>query len=114
VTSIETQICRGKMLRVQVDDLSVAYVRAGSGPALVLLHGFTHDSRVWRPQLEGLSNQFTVIARDAPGAGRSSDPSATFEIGGWADCLSRFLSAIGVASAHLLGVSWGGLLARGA
>jgi pimeloyl-ACP methyl ester carboxylesterase len=48
--------------RVKVGARSVAYRRAGSGPALVLLHGFTQDSRVWRPQLEGLSDEFTVIA----------------------------------------------------
>jgi hypothetical protein len=34
---------------------------------------------VWRPQLEGLSNQFTVTAWDAPEAGQSSDPSETSE-----------------------------------
>ncbi len=100
------------MLRAQVNSLSVAYVRAGSGTALVLLHGFTHDSRVWRPQLESLSNEFTVIAWDAPGAGQSSDPSETYEIDDWADCLAGFLTAVGVESAHLLGVSWGGLLAQ--
>lgn len=62
------------MLHAEVSGLSAAYQRTGGGPALVLLHGFTHDSRVWRPQLESLSDQFTVIARDAPGAGQSPDP----------------------------------------
>jgi pimeloyl-ACP methyl ester carboxylesterase len=50
------------MLHAEVKGLSVAYERAGDGPALVLLHGFTQDSRVWSPQLEGLSDQFTIIA----------------------------------------------------
>lgn len=68
------------MLRAKVNGLSVAYERTGNGPALILLHGFTHDSRVWRPQLESLSAQFTVIAWDAPGAGQSSDPWETFGI----------------------------------
>jgi pimeloyl-ACP methyl ester carboxylesterase len=40
----------------------------------MLLHGFTHDSREWRPQLQSLADQFTVIAWDAPGAGQSVDP----------------------------------------
>jgi pimeloyl-ACP methyl ester carboxylesterase len=100
------------MLRAEVNGLAVAYQRTGSGPPLALLHGFTHDSRVWRPQLESLSDQFTVIAWDAPGAGRSSDPSETYEIGDWADCLAGFLTGIGVESAHILGLSWGGLLAQ--
>ena len=92
--------------------LSVAYERAGDGPPLVLLHGFTHDSRVWRPQLESLSDQFTVIAWDAPGAGQSPDPPDSFDIGDWADCLSGFLDTMDVQSAHVLGLSWGGLLAQ--
>lgn len=58
------------MFRSKVNGLSVAFERTGEGPALVLLHGFTHDSHVWRPQTENLSAQFTVIAWDAPGAGQ--------------------------------------------
>ncbi len=100
------------MLRAEVKGLSIAYERAGDGPPLVLLHGFTQDSRVWRPQLEGLSDQLTVIAWDAPGAGRSSDPPAGFGIGDWADCLAGLLSAAEVPQAHILGLSWGGLLAQ--
>jgi pimeloyl-ACP methyl ester carboxylesterase len=100
------------MLRVDVDGLSVAHERTGDGPALVLLHGFTHDSRVWRPQLEGLADQFTVIAWDAPGAGQSSDPPETFGIVDWAECLAGFLDAVGIQRAHIIGLSWGGLLAQ--
>lgn len=96
----------------EVNGLSVAYARTGAGPALVLLHGFSHDSRVWRPQLEGLSDQFTVIAWDAPGAGQSPDPPATFGIRDWADCLAGLLDVAGVQQAHVLGCSWGGLLAQ--
>jgi len=103
---------RNEMLRVDVNGLSVGYLRTGEGPALVLLHGFTHDSRVWKPQLDSLSDQFTVIAWDAPGAGQSSDPQDTFGIGDWADCLAVFLDAVGVERAHVLGLSWGGLLAQ--
>jgi len=62
------------MLRAKVNGLSVAYERSGDGPALVLLHGFAVDSRMWRPQIESLLDKFTVIAWDAPGAGQSSDP----------------------------------------
>jgi pimeloyl-ACP methyl ester carboxylesterase len=100
------------MHRVEVGGLSVAYERAGDGPPLVLLHGFTHDSRAWRPQLQSLADQFTVIAWDAPGAGQSPDPPESFGIGDWADCLARFLDVVGVHSAHIVGLSWGGLLAQ--
>lgn len=71
------------MHRADVDGLTIAYRRLGEGPPLVLLHGFTQDSRVWRPQLEGLSDAFDVIAWDAPGAGRSSDPPERFGLEDW-------------------------------
>jgi pimeloyl-ACP methyl ester carboxylesterase len=100
------------MLRAEVNGLSVGYQRAGDGPALVLLHGLTHDSRVWRRQLESLSDQFTVIAWDAPGAGQSLDPAETFGTADWADCLAGFLDAVGVERAHVAGLSWGGFLAQ--
>jgi pimeloyl-ACP methyl ester carboxylesterase len=100
------------MLRAEVDGLSIAYERAGSGPALVLLHGFLFDSRAWRPQIESLSSDFTVIAWDAPGAGRSSDPPETFATADWADCLGGLLEVEGVGAAHILGLSWGGIVAQ--
>lgn len=79
---------------------------------VVVLHGFTHDSRVWRPQLESLSDRFTVIAWDAPSAGQSADPPETFQIADWADALAGLLDAARVESAHIVGLSWGGLLAQ--
>src|SRR5579859_4715859 len=100
------------MLRAEVNGFSITYERTGRGPVLVLLHGFLFDSRAWRPQLEGLAGHLTVIAWDAPGAGHSSDPSEPFGIGDWADCLAGFLDAARVQQAHILGLSWGGLLAQ--
>jgi len=101
------------MLRADIDGLSVAYARAGRGCALVLLHGFLFDSRAWRPQLEDLASEFTVLAWDAPGAGLSSDPpEPAFAIADWAGCLAGLLDAAGVERAHLVGLSWGGLLAQ--
>ena len=61
---------------VEVGGLRVAYERAGHGPPLVLLQGYVGDGpTTWRPQLDGLCDDFTVVAWDAPGAGRSSDPA---------------------------------------
>jgi pimeloyl-ACP methyl ester carboxylesterase len=100
------------MQHTVVDGISIGYQRAGSGPALVLLHGFSLDSRSWRPQIENFSDQFTVIAWDAPGAGQSQDPPETFGIRDWADSLAGVLDDAGVQRAHIVGLSWGGLLAQ--
>jgi pimeloyl-ACP methyl ester carboxylesterase len=98
--------------RVQVGQHSIAYRRAGSGAPLLLLHGFLCDSRVWRTQLDGLADDFDVIAWDAPGAGASSDPPPAFTIADWVACLIGFVDAIGVGRAHVVGLSWGGILAQ--
>lgn len=98
--------------KVRVGDLSIAYQRTGSGPAMVLLHGFILDSRSWRPQLEQLSDCFTVLAWDAPGAGLSDDPPDAFGMSDWADALAGVIAAAGISQAHIVGLSWGGLLAQ--
>jgi pimeloyl-ACP methyl ester carboxylesterase len=98
--------------RVDVGGRAIAYRRAGSGPPLVLLHGFLCDSRVWRRQLAELADEFDVVAWDAPGAGLSPDPPAGFALADWAICLAGFLEALGLGPAHIVGLSWGGLLAQ--
>ncbi len=74
---------------VRAKGLDIAYERAGGGPPLVFVHGAAEDGRVWRPQLTGLADEFTVIAWDEPGAGRSSDVPADFRLADYADCFSR-------------------------
>lgn len=96
---------------VEVGGLRVAYRRAGLGPPLVLLHGGLGDSREWRRQLEGLADEFTVLAWDAPGCGGSSDPPATFRLPDYADCLAGFIQALDLGRPHVGGLSWGGGLA---
>ena len=97
---------------VEVDGLRVAYSRTGRGPQLILLHGILSDSRAWQPQIDRLSEDFTVVAWDAPGAGQSSDPPESIGAGGYADCLANFIGALKLGSAHVLGLSWGGVLAQ--
>jgi pimeloyl-ACP methyl ester carboxylesterase len=98
--------------RVEVDGLKIAFERAGAGPPLVLLHGYVGDGpTTWRGQLDGLSDDFTVVAWDAPGAGGSSDPPEGFGLAGYADCLAGFVDRLGLGRPHLAGLSFGGILA---
>jgi len=97
---------------VDVGGHPVAYRQAGQGATLVVLHGFLCDSRCWRHQLTALSSEFRVVAWDAPGAGASSDPPEPFTMTDWADSLAAFLDVLDTRPAHLLGLSWGGVLAQ--
>ena len=82
----------GAQLRsVEVDGLSISYREAGSGPDLVLLHGFLSNSRCWSRQVASLKNCFRVVAWDAPGAGSSADPPDTFTTASYSHALARFL-----------------------
>ena len=99
------------MDQIEVEGLRIAYQRAGEGPPLILLHGGLSDSREWRRQLEGLSDEFTVVAWDAPGCGQSSDPPETFRLPEYADCLAAFVDALGLGRSHVLGLSFGAGLA---
>jgi pimeloyl-ACP methyl ester carboxylesterase len=96
--------------RICVAGLEVAYDSAGDGPPLVLVHGAAGDAREWRPQLAGLSDDFTVIAWDEPGARRSSDIPADFGLAGYAIALAALIETLG-APAHVCGLSWGGTVA---
>src|SRR6266436_10048780 len=58
----------------EVDGVTLHYLTAGHGPALILLHGYTQTSRMWRPIIPQLAEKFTVIAPDLPGIGDSSVP----------------------------------------
>jgi pimeloyl-ACP methyl ester carboxylesterase len=59
----------------RVDGVKLHYLTAGHGPALILLHGYTQTSRMWRPIIPLLAQKFTVIAPDLPGIGDSSIPA---------------------------------------
>lgn len=91
--------------------MRIAYERAGQGPPLVLVHGFVGDGRsTWARQLEALSDEFTVVAWDGPGAGRSADPPDWFRLADFADCLAGFVAALGLRRPHIAGLSFGGAM----
>ena len=96
---------------VRTNGLEVAYDRVGEGPPLVLVHGAAVDARMWQPQLAALADEFTVVAWDEPGAGRSSDVPADFGLADYADCLAALIDALELGPAHVAGLSWGGTVA---
>jgi pimeloyl-ACP methyl ester carboxylesterase len=89
------------MDEIEVQGHRIAYERKGEGPPLLLLHGWPTNSREWLRQIDALSDEFTVVAWDAPGAGRSSDPPETFRLADWADCLAAFVEALGLERPHV-------------
>ena len=98
-------------MHLEVGGLTIAYERAGSGPPVALAHGFVGDGRsTWGSQIDALADEFTVVAWDAPGAGRSADPPEGFGMDDYADCFAAFLRTLRIGPAHLVGFSFGGAM----
>ena len=89
----------------------ISYRENGSGPILLLMHGIGGNSRSWKSQLETLSNNFRVIAWDAPSYGKSAKRGASLEE--YTMAVIEFLDALSIASVNLLGHSMGGVVAQG-
>jgi pimeloyl-ACP methyl ester carboxylesterase len=66
---------------------------------------------MWGPQLDALADEFTVIAWDAPGCGGSFDPPPDFGSEGYADSLARFIGEQSLERPHVLGLSFGTIVA---
>src|SRR5687768_14977927 len=90
------------------DGLHLHVTHAGSGPPVVLLHGFTGSSASWATFAKAL-DRFSTIAIDLPGHGRSSAPSdpARYALPRFADDLAAVLDALHVDRAAVLGYSLG-------
>jgi pimeloyl-ACP methyl ester carboxylesterase len=97
---------------VRAGDAVFSHLEAGSGEALVLLHGIGSAAASFRFQLDRLSRRFRVIAWDAPGYGASTSLAMTHpEAGDYAAALHAGLGALGIVRCHLVGHSLGTLIA---
>jgi 2-hydroxy-6-oxonona-2,4-dienedioate hydrolase len=90
---------------------NLRYYDLGSGPSLVLIHGIGGDADDWAFCLQALSASHRVIALDLLGFGRSDKPAINYTIAGFVEVLERFLRALAIKHATLLGGSLGGWIA---
>jgi pimeloyl-ACP methyl ester carboxylesterase len=90
---------------------SVSYVKAGSGPLLMLIHGIAGSVENWREVIEPLSQRYTVVAPSLPGHGRSAPGAGDYSLGALATGLRDLLVALGYQRATLVGHSLGGGIA---
>jgi pimeloyl-ACP methyl ester carboxylesterase len=99
----------------EVDGARMRYLRAGSGPPLILLHGLMGYSFSWRYALPALAPYATVFAPDLPGAGFSDRPkNLDHSLRATALRVLRFADKLGIESFDLLGTSRGGAVAMAA
>jgi 2-succinyl-6-hydroxy-2,4-cyclohexadiene-1-carboxylate synthase len=84
--------------------------RSGSGPAVILLHGFTGSTHTWDALRPALSDRYTAVAIDITGHGDSDAPTdpARYSLTRFADDLRDILDKLGIVRASILGYSMGG------
>lgn len=96
---------------MELEGASLRYLRAGSGPALILLHGLMGYSFSWRFAMPALAPHATVFALDLPGAGFSSRTPVDHSMRATARRVLHFAENLGLSSFDLLGTSRGGAVA---
>ena len=101
------------MSHIEVNGLDYFYQVLGSGPPLLLLHGFTGSSANWLDILNPISDRFQVVLIDLPGHGRTASPSAPkhYIMENVSRDLVTILEALHLSAVNLLGYSMGGRLA---
>jgi pimeloyl-ACP methyl ester carboxylesterase len=91
--------------------MSLAHVRRGSGPPLVLIHGIGSQWQMWRPVLDRVGGEREVVAVDLPGFGDSPPLPGRPTVEALADAVGEFLDEIGLGGANAAGNSLGGAVA---
>jgi pimeloyl-ACP methyl ester carboxylesterase len=98
------------MPSASVNSTTLHYIESGSGPNVVLVHGFPLDARVWEKQVAAFSDRYRVITPDLRGFGKSPS-NVPFTIESLADDVHALLEEIGARPCVLGGISMGGYVA---
>jgi pimeloyl-ACP methyl ester carboxylesterase len=92
-----------KSSTAKIDGKKIHYLTAGQGPAVILLHGYTQTSRMWRPLIEKLKEKFIIIAPDLPGIGDSDIPKSGADMKRAAIRIHALAKSLGITKARVVG-----------
>lgn len=98
---------------VACETFRLFYDDIGQGDAIVWLHGFTLDHRMWRPQIEFFAPDYRLILPDARGHGRSGVTPSGYSRADRVEDLRVLIDALRIERFHLVGLSMGGSTAVG-
>jgi pimeloyl-ACP methyl ester carboxylesterase len=88
---------------VPVDGCTVSVTVGGSGPPVLLIHGYAESSRMWKPLAKVLAPDFTVIAPNLPGIGDSSIPATGIDMKTSAERIHAAVNALGYRQVRVVG-----------
>ena len=96
-------------MRATINQLNLAYTDEGSGPAVLLIHGFPLCRAMWQPQIAALVTAgFRVVAPDLRGFGESEAPTEGYSMEAFADDIAALMTYLGIGRAVVGGMSMGG------
>jgi pimeloyl-ACP methyl ester carboxylesterase len=101
----------GTVVQIEIDGFKIGYDLDGSGPPVVLIHGFPLSRTMWRPQVAALRDRFTVITPDLRGFSDSDVPTGAVTMDTYAADVLRLLDALGHQRFFVGGLSMGGYVA---
>lgn len=87
----------------EVNGVRLHYLIAGKGDPVILLHGYTQTSRMWRPLMVELAKTHNVIAPDLRGIGQSSKPTTGYEKKTMAQDIHALATSLGLRRASIVG-----------
>ncbi|OHB32255.1 MAG: hypothetical protein A2X84_08860 [Desulfuromonadaceae bacterium GWC2_58_13] len=96
-------------MKATINGTTIAYDDLGAGPAVVLIHGFPFNRRMWQPQVSVIVDEgYRVIVPDLRGFGESQVPESSWTLATLAEDLVQLLNYLGVGRAVFCGASMGG------
>jgi len=110
VNEMENPIEYGYEKYIAVNGMDIRYAVRGTGPPLLLLHGFCEFLETWDFNLRPLSKHYQVYAMDLPGHGLSDKPYIDYSISFFTDFILGFMRALGIDHADIIGHSFGGAI----
>ncbi len=97
---------KGKFIKL--DGYSTHYIEKGEGEPVILIHGFLYDSYMWNKNIDALADKFKVYAIDLWGFGYSTRDPMDYGYQLYANQLLKFMDALDIQKASLIGQSMGG------
>lgn len=99
-------------MKIDANGISINYTIEGEGPWLAMSHSLACNLHMWDEEAKRLSKRYKVLRYDTRGHGESSAPAGAYTLELLADDLHALLQALGVQSAHFVGLSMGGMIGQ--
>jgi pimeloyl-ACP methyl ester carboxylesterase len=101
------------MPTTQTNGIETYYEQQGAGPPIVFIHGAIMDHRMWATQVDALKDEFTTVAYDVRGHGRTGGSDVpTYTVDLYVEDLDALLTALDLEAVVLCGLSLGGCIAQ--